>query len=158
MNEQKQAANTERPVGPRRRWSRALSVSAALLGALLVKLSCPACWSAYAALLGSVGVAGLSSMPFFLPLTLLSLVAVLISLGWRAARRRGYGPLLLGALGATVIVLGNFVYPAGSVQNSGVALLIGASIWNSWPRKARTCPTCIQGEAGKPTTQKGVSP
>ncbi len=146
------------PADRRGRWNRAMGVSAALLGALLVKLSCPACWSAYAALLGSAGVAGLSSVPFLLPLTLLSLVAVLITLGWRADKRRGYGPLLLGTLGATVIVLGNFVYPAGSVQNSGVVLLIGASIWNSWPRKARTCPACQQAEADQPTTPKGVSP
>ncbi|PNU20505.1 hypothetical protein C2E25_07235 [Geothermobacter hydrogeniphilus] len=158
MNEQEAAVNTERPAVPRGRWNRPLGVAAALLGALLIKLSCPACWSAYAALLGSAGVAGLSSMPFFLPLTLLSLVAVLISLGWRAGTRQGFGPLLLGSVGATVIVLGNFAYPAGNVQNSGVALLIGASIWNSWPRKARACPACIQGEAGIPTTQKGASP
>ncbi|WP_139800693.1 MerC domain-containing protein [Geothermobacter hydrogeniphilus] len=135
MNKPQRDIRSGHPADRQSRWSRALGVSAALLGALLAKLSCPACWSAYAALLGSVGVAGLSSMPFFLPLTLLSLVAVLISLGWRATKRRGYGPLLLGSLGAAVIVLGNFVYPAGSVQNSGVALLIGASIWNSWPRR-----------------------
>lgn len=53
-------------------WRRTVAVSAALFSAVVVKLTCPACWSTYAALLGTSGVAGFASIPYLFPLTLLA--------------------------------------------------------------------------------------
>lgn len=67
--------------------------------------------------------------------------ALIVSLGflaYRAKRRRGYRPLLLGLGAVTLIIAGKFVIPMTSVFYSGIVLLIVASLWNSWPQKPRT--------------------
>lgn len=67
--------------------------------------------------------------------------ALIVSLGflaYRAKRRRGYRPLLLGIGAVALIIAGKFVIPMTSVFYSGIVLLIVASLWNSWPRKPRT--------------------
>lgn len=135
--------------GPQSRWNRAGTVAAAVFSAVAVKLACPACWSAYAALLGSTGVAGFASIPYLFPLTLLSLLLVSASLAYGAKKRRGYGPLLLGLVGSGTILLGNFMAASVATQNAGVAALVGASIWNSWPRSKEKCPACVQVETGR---------
>ncbi len=137
--------------GPQSFWSRAVAVIAAVFSAVVVKLACPACWSSYAALLGASGVAGFASIPYLLPLTLLSLLLVTASLAYKARKRRGYGPLLLGLLGSGTILLGNFAFASLGMQNAGVVALVGASIWNSWPRSKSRCPACVQVETGEET-------
>ena len=55
---------------------------------------------------------------YLLPLTVLALVLALAALGFRARRRRGYGPFVVGIVAAFA--------------------LVGASLWNSWPTKPTT--------------------
>src|SRR5207237_979182 len=76
--------------------------------ALLPKVACPACWPAYAGLLGSLGLGFLMQNAYLLPLTALFLVGAVGALGWRARRRRGYGPVALGVLAAAVMLVGKF--------------------------------------------------
>ncbi len=137
------------PTGSQNFRGRAVTVIAAVCSAVVVKLSCPACWSVYATLLGVSGVAGFASIPYLFPLTLLSLLLVTASLAYKARKRRGYGPLLLGVAGSGTILLGNFSFASIAMQNVGVAALVGASIWNSWPRSKNKCPACVQVETGK---------
>ena len=73
--------------------------------------------------------------PYLLPLTLVSLVLALGALGYRAGRRRGYGPLALGVAAAVGLVVGKFVADSNAAVYASVAALIGASLWNSWPKK-----------------------
>lgn len=147
--EQEGLSELRHPPARQGRWGRPLTIGSAIIGAVLLKLTCPACWSAYAALLGSTGLPAFASIPYLFPLTLLSLLVVTVSLGYRARNRRGYGPFALGVLGSGAMVLGNFVFPSNTVQNAGIALLIGASIWNAWPKGSGTCSACAQAEAGE---------
>lgn len=111
--------------------------------AVLPKLTCAACWPAYAALLGSLGVSFVNYTPWLLPATALLLALTLASLGWRARQRRGYGPLLLGVAAAAAVVLGSFVLDSNSLLYGGASLLIVASVWNAWPSPRRAeCPRC----------------
>jgi hypothetical protein len=71
---------------------------------------------------------------YLLPLTVASLALALAALGFRAKRRRGYGPLSVGILAAVAFVLGKFVLDANVAIYGGLAGLIGASLWNSWPK------------------------
>jgi hypothetical protein len=73
---------------------------------------------------------------YLLPLTVASLALALAALGFRAKRRRGYGPLAVGVLAAVAFVLGKFVLDSNVAVYGGLAGLIGASLWNSWPRKS----------------------
>lgn len=115
--------------------------------ALLPKLACPACWPAYAGILSALGFGFVNYSPFLLPLTTLFLVAVLVTLAWRAKTRRGYVPLATGIAAAVIVLVGKFHFESDPATYAGIALLVGASLWNAWPRRNQTvsCPVCVKG-------------
>lgn len=136
---------------PASRWSRILAVVPGTGLALLPIGACPACWPAYAGLLGSLGLGFLLESSYLLPLTGVFLGLALIALGYRAKERRGYGPLALGAGAAALTLLGKFALASSAALYSGLALLIGASIWNAWPPGAAlpgTCGRCASQGSG----------
>jgi hypothetical protein len=120
-----------------------LAVIPGALLSILPVVSCPSCWPAYAGVLSSLGVPFLMDASWLLPLTAGALLLALVGLGFRARRRRGFGPLALGALAATGILLGKFAFGLNIAIYLGTALLVAASVWNSWPRKqAAACDVC----------------
>jgi len=110
--------------------------------ALLPKLTCPACWPAYAGLLSALGVGFFDYTPWLLPLTLAFLVFTLVTLAWGARQRRGYGPLAVGLAATAILVIGKFGFDADSTIYLGIGVLVGASLWNAWPRRAVESPAC----------------
>ena len=117
------------------------SLLPAVGAALLPKLTCPACWPAYAALLSALGVGFIDYTPYLLPLTLVFLVVTLAILAWRP--RRGYVPLALGLFASAVMLIGKFFFDSDLATYAGVALLVGASTWNAWPTQAKAvCVNC----------------
>ena len=112
--------------------------------AALPKLFCPACWPAYAGILSSLGLGFINYTPYLFPLTLIFLVIAVSVLAYRAPARRGYGPCLLGLVSAAMILVGKFLYASDTAMFFGIALLIAASFWNAWPRRAKSerCPAC----------------
>ena len=72
---------------------------------------------------------------YLLPLTILALALALVALGYRVRRRRGYGLLALGVAAAAMLLAGKFVLGWDLAVYTGLAVLIGASMWNSWPRR-----------------------
>jgi mercuric ion transport protein len=125
------------------RWKSSFAALPAIGLALLPKLTCAACWPAYAALLSALGLGFIDYTTYFLPLTATFLAVTLVLLGFRAKTRRGYGPLLLGVAASAIVLVGKFAFDSDAALYSGVALLIGASIWNAWPlRSAASCSAC----------------
>ncbi|HJT75996.1 MAG TPA: hypothetical protein VJ739_02245, partial [Gemmataceae bacterium] len=61
-----------------------------------------------------MGLGFLMQTTYLLPLTVGSLALALAALGFRAKRRRGYGPLAVGILAAVAFVLGKFVLNANA--------------------------------------------
>jgi hypothetical protein len=122
---------------------------AALLPAIgmaaLPKLTCPACWPAYAGLLSALGLGFIDYTPWLLPMTAGFLVLTLATLAWRARSRRGYGPLTLGAASAALVLIGRFVFESEAALWIGITALVAASAWNSWPRARAVCPACASG-------------
>jgi len=114
--------------------------------ALLPKLACPACWPAYAGLLSSMGLGFIDYTPYLLPVTALFLFFAIAALAYGARVRRGYGPLGLGLVAATVIMTGKFFYDNDATMYAGLLLLVLASLWNAWPKKSPagtlSCPAC----------------
>jgi hypothetical protein len=103
---------------------------------LLPKLACPACWPAYAALLSAVGLGFLISKTYLIPLTAAFLLLSLFALAFRATRRRGYRPFVVGSVAALGIMPGKFVWESNSVMYTAIAMLLIASVWNAWPRRS----------------------
>jgi hypothetical protein len=78
---------------------------------------------------------------YLLPLTVACLVLAVGALGFRASRRRGYGPFVVGCVSATLLVVDKFVIDSGVAVYASIGGLIGASIWNSWPKKSASLPS-----------------
>ena len=95
---------------------------------------------AYAGLLGSMGLAFLLQTVYLLPITVVALVVVLAALGFRATRRRGFRPLVLGIVAASVLLSGKFALNLDVATYGGAVLLILASVWNSWPVRSANQP------------------
>ncbi|HJW81946.1 MAG TPA: MerC family mercury resistance protein [Acidiferrobacterales bacterium] len=113
------------------------SLLPAVGAALLPKLTCPACWPAYAALLSALGVGFIDYTPYLLPLTLVFLAVTLAILAWRP--RRGYAPLAVGLFASAAMLIGKFFFDSDIATYTGVVLLVGASTWNAWPVKSVSC-------------------
>ena len=130
-------------------WKAAFAVLPAFAVALLPSVSCPACWPAYAALLSSVGVGFLPTTPYLLPLTLASLAIPLGVLAGQARRGNGYLPLVLGGIGALLLITGRFAWGSNTLLYWGLATLVSASAWGGWSRRkgnasvpSGSCPAC----------------
>lgn len=140
----------EQVTSPRERSS--LHSHAALLPAVgfaaLPKLTCPACWPAYAGILSSLGVGFVNYTPYLLPLTAGFLAISVFSLAYRADRRRGYGPFLLGVAAGITVIVGKFGFDRDAAMWAGLATLVVSSVWNGWPRSrtkdgaAMVCGAC----------------
>lgn len=135
--------------GRRKGWLSSAAILPSIGFAFLPKLACPACWPAYAGVLSSVGLGFLLESQYLLALTASFLVVALSALAVRASTRRGYGPLGLGLVAAAAIMIGKFILGSNAIMYAGVALLVSASLWNSWPRRAAekgSCPSCVPAE------------
>ncbi|MBR29665.1 MAG: hypothetical protein CMN77_00090 [Spirochaetaceae bacterium] len=104
--------------------------------AMLPKLTCAACFPAYAAILGSLGIGLWNYTPYLLPLTIASLAIVLFMLAFRARRRRGYMPLIVGVIVSLAIIFSKFYLHSDPLLYVGIAGLILVSGWNAWPKRA----------------------
>lgn len=127
-------------------WRSSFAALPPIGAAALPKLTCPACWPAYSGLLSAMGVSFVNYTPYLLPLTAVFLLLSLIALGWRARRRRGYGPLCLGLAASVVLLAGKFAFDSDAAMYAGMAVLVAASLWNAWPRArqaAGNCPACV---------------
>ena len=115
---------------------------------LLPKLMCPACWPAYAGIVSALGLGFLISAKYLLPLTVGFLAITALALGYHASRRHGFGPLWLGLVAAAVILTGKFYFDMTQATYTGVGILVAASVWNSWPRRAAAAPSCCVPAGG----------
>lgn len=130
-------------IRPPTRWRSSVAMLPALAAAFLPKVACPACWPAYAGVLGALGLGFLMETAVLLPLTALFLGLAVGALAFRAQRRRGYRPFLLGTIAATIVLIGKFSFERDEAMYAGLGLLVVASLWNSWPRSRKgACPAC----------------
>jgi len=127
-------------------WRRLGAAVPSVAFGLLPKIACPACWPAYAGVLSSFGVSFLIDARYLFALTAGFLAVALFFLGFRARRRRGYGPLMVGSAAAAGLLIGKFYLESDLAMFSAVGLLMGASFWNSWPRSLATSPACSVSE------------
>lgn len=126
------SSNTNAAASTGQRWRNTVAVLPAIGTALLPTVTCPACWPAYAGVLSTLGVGFVNYTPYMLPLTAVFFALALASLGDQARRRRNFAPLLVSLLAALLVIIGKFAILSALTVYSGIALLVGASLWNSW--------------------------
>lgn len=130
-------------------WRMALAATPTFGVVLLPKLTCAACWPAYTAVLSALGFSFFDYTAYLLPITVAALALTLMSLGWRAKARWGYGPLALGIAAALTHLIGKFVFDSNFIAYAAVPTLIGAAVWNAWPRMVavKSCGSCASSDA-----------
>jgi mercuric ion transport protein len=121
-----------------RTWKQTLVALPGIGVSLLPKLTCPLCWPAYAGLLTSVGLGFLISSKYLLPFTAAFLVLILGALAFRAQRRHGHGPFVVGLVAAVGVIVAKFQWESNLTLYGAVGLLVVASLWNAWPRDSTT--------------------
>lgn len=125
-------------------WRSSLATLPGIGLAFLPKIACPACWPAYAGVLTSLGLGFLLDVRWLFPLTAVFLLIAVAALGFRARRRRGFGPFFVGLVASAVVLGGKFGFESDLAMYAGLGLLVAASIWNTWPKRAApACPACI---------------
>jgi len=130
-----------------RSWRSVLAAVPALGAGFVPVGACPVCMAATAGVLSSFGLGFLLESSYLLPLMTAFLGAALLALGYKAAARRGFSPLLVGILSAAAILAGKFFVGSDSLLYVGLAGLTGATVWNAWPLKMKDsravlCPAC----------------
>ena len=125
-------------------WKRGLTAIPGIGVSLLPKLACPLCWPAYAGLLSAVGLGFLISTKYLLPITAVFLVLAVGVLGFRANRRHGYGPFILGLIAATGVLVGKFWLSSNAAMYAAVGILVIASVWNAWPHRVLVSDCCAE--------------
>lgn len=127
-------------------WKSLTPVLPAFGVALLPKLTCPACWPAYAALLSALGVGFVDYTPAVVPATFGFVALSLVFLGRNSSGN--YGPLVIGAVAGLAILAGKFMYDFDTALYGGIGLLAAASVWRARPRAgAPACPACVESPA-----------
>lgn len=127
-------------------WKRTLLIAPGVGAGFIPKMACPVCFPLYAGLLSALGVGFVPSTVYLFPLTAAFLLVAVLPLLFRAEKRRGYGPFLVGLIAAGVILVGKFSLDSNAVLYSGIVMLLAASIWNSLPHHqavAASCPSCV---------------
>ena len=125
-------------------WRRSAAVFPGIGVALMPKLICPLCWPAYAGLLSAVGLGFLINSRNLLIVTALFLIVAVAAPAFRARQRRGYGPAIAGLAASIFILFGKFYLESPATMYAALGVLVGASVWNSWPvRLASSCPRCV---------------
>ena len=97
---------------------------------LLPAWGCPVCLAAFAATMSAVGLGFLASEVVLTPLMAILLGVAVFSLAYSARKRRRYGPLLVGTLGAAILAASKFSPGQPWLSYAGLAPLLGASLWN----------------------------
>jgi len=145
------ALKTTQQASSKKTSSSSMKLNGAMLPAvgvaLLPKLACPACWPAYAGLLSSLGIGFIDYTPYLLPLTITFLLIVIAALSYRAKYRHGYRPLKLGLLASAIVLINQFFYENDVAMYTGLALLVLASLWNTWPKSQASSESCSACEA-----------
>ena len=138
----------------RREWIRSLALIPGAFLPLLPAASCPACLTAYAGVLSAVGLGFLLTDQVLKPLIIISLLIGIAGVGFSTLSHRRPGPLVFTLIGSAAVAIGRLFWSAPPVLYAGVALLIGASLWNLWLKRPRPEPL-MQIRA---TRKEGITP
>ncbi|MEM9679554.1 MAG: hypothetical protein AAF901_04455, partial [Bacteroidota bacterium] len=95
---------------------------------------CPICWSAYLSLFGLSSMINFSHSTWMFDVFTAFLVVNVISVGWRAQKRRFFLPFYLSLTGALdIVLLGGYLWDTAntSILYLGVSLVVAGSLLNS---------------------------
>lgn len=102
----------------------------------------PLCWPLYVGIVSTLGLGFLLKEQYVFPFAVTLLLVALAPLVHAAYTRRTYPTMLVGMIGASVVLIGKFAIASSVAQFGGVALLLGALYWSIRSRRNKACPRC----------------
>lgn len=123
-----------------RGWLRTAVMMPAAILPLLPAATCPFCLAAYAGVLSFLGLGYLLNEQVLAPLIVSALLLGIASIAWTTRSHKKAAPLVGAILGAAGVVAGRLVWNVPVLLYLGVALLLGASVWNLWLKRRRRSP------------------
>jgi hypothetical protein len=133
QNEQPDLNQNAGPAG----WMQGLLAVPAAALPLLPSFTCPMCIAAYAGVLSAAGFGFVLQETILNPLIVAFLVLQVVVVGWTTRSHRNPTPLVATLIGAVSVVAGRLVWDMPAALYLGIALLVGASIWNLWLKRPR---------------------
>jgi hypothetical protein len=109
-----------------------------VIAAVLPKATCPLCVAAYAGAVSALGLGFLLTDRVLNPMIVVSLVVSVGGVGWNAWQSHQPVPLIMAGAGAVSVILGRMVWNTSVLVYAGVALMVAASLWTLWRRRARS--------------------
>lgn len=82
-----------------------------------------------------MGLTFLMQTVYLFPITAGCLTFAVGGLAVGASRRQGYVPFVVGGCAAVLLLVGKFVIDSDIIVYVAIAILLIASVWNSWPAK-----------------------
>lgn len=114
--------------------ARTLAVLPAVLLSVLPALPCPCAALAWSGAIGSCGLSLLAQPQHLIPLTAACATLAVGGLVLGARRRGDYRPVLLGLVGAGLLLTGKFWLASAISVGTGAVLLVIAALANGRPR------------------------
>lgn len=120
-----------------RSWIRSLALFPGALLPLLPSTTCPACLTAFAGVVSAMGLGFLIHERVLAPLIALFLAINIASVAWSTRTHGHRWPLLATLMGSAAVVASRLIWHLHFLLYGGVALLIGASLFNLWLKRSR---------------------
>ncbi len=121
-------------------WLRSMALLPGVIVSLLPSAACPACLAVYGAVLSALGLGVLVTERALVPLIAACLALGVLSVAWTTRSHGRYGPLVATLVGSLAVVLGRLIWTLPPVLYGGIALLVGASLWNLWLKRPQPLP------------------
>ena len=103
---------------------------------------CPICFLAYFGIFGAATAATSAYRAWLAPITAIWLALTIAALAMRAGPKRRYGVVAVGLIAAASIFSGKYVFDHQGLIYGGLALLVAAVIWSSWPASSANAQAC----------------
>jgi hypothetical protein len=102
---------------------------------LLPSATCPACIAAYGGVLSALGLGFVMNDRVLGPVIATFLVIWIVSVAFSTRSHRHPGPLVATILGSAAVAGGRLAWDLSLLLYAGVAILVGAAIWNLWLKR-----------------------
>ncbi len=112
------------------KWFKVFVGLPAILVSIIPVITCPLCWTTYAALLSAMGLSFFDYTPLLLPLISICVLFALVVFLINFRKSGNYWPLIIGIFSGIAVIFGKFVVLSPVMVGAGIVGLAVSSTIN----------------------------